>query len=38
MPYKMDTISMNIENSRSSDNHRLVLNLSDKINLKRSEN
>ena len=27
---------MNSENSKSSDSHRLLLNLSDKINLKRS--
>ena len=28
---------MNSENSKSSDSHRLLLNLSDKINLKRSD-
>ena len=28
---------MNFENSKTSDPHRLLLNLSDKINLKRSE-
>ena len=33
----MDTIFMNSENSKTSDSHRLVLNLSDKINLKRSD-
>ena len=33
--YKMDTIFMNL-NSKSSDPHRLLLNLSHKINLKRS--
>ena len=32
----MDTMSMNSENSKTSDPHRLLLNLSDKINLKRS--
>ena len=32
----MDTICMNSRNSKSSDPHRLFLNLSDKINLKRS--
>ena len=33
----MDTIFMNSENSKTSAPHRLLLNLSDKINLKRSE-
>ena len=33
----MDTILMNSENSKISDAHRLLLNLSDKINLKRSD-
>ena len=33
----MDTIFMNSENSRTSYSHRLLLYLSDKINLKRSE-
>ena len=33
----MDTIFMNSENSKTSDPHRLLLNLSDKINLKRSD-
>ena len=28
---------MNYENSKTSDPHRLLLNLSDKINLKRSD-
>ena len=32
----MDTIFMNSENSKTSNPHRLLLNLSDKINLKRS--
>ena len=30
----MDTIYMNSENSKPSDPHRLLLNLSDKMNLK----
>ena len=33
----MDTIFMNSENSKTSDPHKLLLNLSDKINLKRSD-
>ena len=33
----MNTIFMNSENSKTSDPHRLLLNLSDKINLKRSD-
>ena len=33
----MDTISMNFENSKTFDSHRLLLNLLDKINLKRSD-
>ena len=32
----MDTILMNSENSKTSDPHRLLLNLSDKVNIKRS--
>ena len=32
----MDTIFMNFGNSRTSDPHRLLLNLSDKGKLKRS--
>ena len=32
----MDTLFRNSENSRTSDPHRLFLNLSDKINLKRN--
>ena len=32
----MDTIFLNSENSKTSDPHRLLLNLSNKINLKRS--
>ena len=31
----METIFMNSENSETSDPHRLLLNLSDKINLKK---
>ena len=34
----MDTIFMNCENSKTSDPHRLFLNLSVKINLKRKVN
>ena len=33
----MDTIFMNFENSKTSDHHRLLLNLLDKINLERSD-
>ena len=33
----MDTVYMNSENSKTSDPHRLLLNLSDKINLKRND-
>ena len=33
----MDTIFMNSENSKTSDPYRLLLNLTDKINLKRSD-
>ena len=33
----MDTIFMNSENRKISDPHRLLLNLTDKINLKRSD-
>ena len=33
---RMDTIFMNSENSKTSDPHRLLLNLTNKINLKRS--
>ena len=33
----MDTIFMNSENSKTSDPHRLLLNLTDKINLRRSD-
>ena len=32
----MDTIFMNSKNSKTSARHRLLLNLSDKINLKKS--
>ena len=34
----MNTIFRNSENSKTSDPYRLLLNLSDKINLKRSDN
>ena len=34
---RMDTLVMNSENSKTSDPHRLLLNLSDKINLKRKD-
>ena len=33
----MDTIFMNSKNSRTSYPHRLLLNLTDKINLNRSD-
>ena len=33
----MDTIFMNSENSKTSNPHKLLLNLLDKINLKRSD-
>ena len=33
----MDTIHMNSRNSKTSDPHRLLLNLADEINLKRSD-
>ena len=33
----MNTIFMNPKNSGTSDPHRLLLNLTDKINLKRSD-
>ena len=33
----MDTIFINSENSKTSDPHRLLINLSDKLNLKRSD-
>ena len=33
----MDTILINFENSKTSDPHRLLLNLSDEINSKRSD-
>ena len=32
----MDTVLMNSGNSKTSDPHRLLLNLSDKISLKRT--
>ena len=33
----MDTVFMNSKNSKTSNPHRLLLNLSDKINLKGSD-
>ena len=33
----MDTIFMNSKEGKTSDPHRLLVNLSDKINLKRSD-
>ena len=33
----MDTIFMNSENSKTSDPHRLLLNLLNKINVKRND-
>ena len=33
----MDTIFMNSKNSRTSDSHRLLINLADQIKLKRSD-
>ena len=35
--YKMDTIFMNSRNSKTSEPHMLVLSLSEKIDLKRSD-
>ena len=34
----MDSIFMNSKNSGTSDSHRLLLNITDNINLKKSEN
>ena len=34
----MDTVFMSSENSKTSDPNRLLLNLTDKINLKTSDN
>ena len=34
---RMNTIFMNSENSKTSDPHRILINLADKINLKRSD-
>ena len=36
LQYKIDTIFINSENSKTSDPLRLLLSLSDKINLKRA--
>ena len=33
----MDTIFMNSENSKTFERHKLLLNLTDKLNLKRSD-
>ena len=33
----MDTVFVNSENSKTSDSHRLLLKLSDKINVKRND-
>ena len=33
----MDTIFMSYENSKTSDPHKLLLKLSDKVNLQRSD-
>ena len=33
----MNTISLNSKNSKTSDTHRLLLNLTDKINWKRND-
>ena len=33
----MDTIFMNSENSKTSDPHRLLINLTDKIDLRRKD-
>ena len=37
LSYEKDTIFMNSENSKTSDPHRILLNLTDKINLKRND-
>ena len=37
MVYKMDTIFINSENSETSIPHELLLNLTDKMDLKRGE-
>ena len=37
LQYKMDIIFINYDNSKTSNMHQLLLNLSDKINLKRSD-
>ena len=37
LDHRMDTIFINSGNSKTSDPQRLLLNLSDKINLKRSD-
>ena len=35
--YKIDTIFMNLKNSKTSNPHTQLLNLSDEVNLKRSD-
>ena len=37
LQYKMDTIFMNAENSKTHNPHRLLLNLTEKINLKKRD-
>ena len=37
MNTKIDTIFMNSENSKTSDPHRLLLNLTEKIDLRRGD-
>ena len=35
---RMDAIFMNSENSKTSDSHRLLFNLTDKINFRKASN
>ena len=35
--YEMDAISINSENSKTSHPHRLLLNLTDKVDIRRDE-
>ena len=35
--YKVDTMFMNSENSKTSESYRLLINVADKINFKRKE-
>ena len=37
LQYKVDSIFINSKNSKKSDAHRLLINLSDKVNLKTSD-